>query len=286
MAIRIDKNIILSDFVAPTNKHTQKICLMSDLHWDNPKCDRVKLKRDLDFCLKNSIPVAINGDFFCMMQGKYDPRRNKKDILPEHNVVNYIDAVIEDAVEWFKPYAHLIEFIGYGNHETGIIKNLETDPLARFVDLLNHEMKTTIVTGGYGGWYKIRITPKSSSSVSQYLIKYFHGSGGGGVVTRGEINLTRLATMIDGADMIWIGHVHESKETKIVKEYLTKNNIIKHREVTAVITPPYKEEYGDGSFGWHIQRGAPPKPTGCRMLELDYHRLTNETTIYGRTYQL
>jgi hypothetical protein len=44
---------------------------MSDLHWDNPKCDREKLKADLDYCLKNSIPIAINGDFFCLMHLSY-----------------------------------------------------------------------------------------------------------------------------------------------------------------------------------------------------------------------
>jgi hypothetical protein len=27
-------------------------------------------------------------------------------------------------------------------------------------------------------------------------------------------------------------------------------------------TGTYKEEYGDGSKGWHVERGAPPKPVG------------------------
>jgi hypothetical protein len=106
-----------------------KIALLSDIHWDNPKCDREKLKRHLDYCKEQQMPVFINGDFFCLMMGKYDPRRSKKDILPEHNKANYIDAVIEDAVDWWSPYAHLLTVIGYGNHETGIIKNLETDPM-------------------------------------------------------------------------------------------------------------------------------------------------------------
>jgi len=30
--------------------HTEsKIALLSDIHWDNPKCDREKLKRHLDY---------------------------------------------------------------------------------------------------------------------------------------------------------------------------------------------------------------------------------------------
>ena len=108
-----------------------------------------------------------------MVQGKYDPRRSKKDILPEHNKANYIDAVIEDAVNYFLPYAHLLCVIGYGNHETSIVKNLETDPLQRFVDLLNFTAKSNVFTGGYGGWLILSMN-FWSSKVSKN-IKYFHG---------------------------------------------------------------------------------------------------------------
>lgn len=41
-----------------------KIAMMSDLHWDNPKCDWDLLKRDLDYCVSENIPVVFNGDFF------------------------------------------------------------------------------------------------------------------------------------------------------------------------------------------------------------------------------
>ena len=61
------------------------VAMLSDLHWDNPHCDRELLKNNLDFCKENNIPVVINGDFFCLMQGRGDNRRNKSDIRPEHN---------------------------------------------------------------------------------------------------------------------------------------------------------------------------------------------------------
>lgn len=82
-------------------KKNSRLAILSDLHWDNPKCDREKLTAHLEYCKKNDIPIFVNGDFFCLMQGKYDPRRNKRDIRPEHNVANYLDAVIEDAVNFF-----------------------------------------------------------------------------------------------------------------------------------------------------------------------------------------
>ena len=39
-----------------------RIAMLSDLHWDNPHCDRDLLKRHLDYCLEENIPVIINGD--------------------------------------------------------------------------------------------------------------------------------------------------------------------------------------------------------------------------------
>ena len=51
------------------DKENNKVALLSDLHWDNPKCDRELLKKNLDYCLENNIPVHINGDMFCLMQG-------------------------------------------------------------------------------------------------------------------------------------------------------------------------------------------------------------------------
>ena len=35
-----------------------------------------------------------------------------------------------------------------------------------------------------------------------------------------------------------------------------------------MLTGTYKEEYGDGSQGWHVERGAPIKPLGGRILTI------------------
>jgi hypothetical protein len=584
---RITRNThILENY--STNKHHQ-LAVLSDLHWDNPKTDRKQLKRHLDYCLENKIPVFVNGDFFCMMQGKYDPRRSKKDILQEHNVANYIDAVIEDAVEWFTPYASILAIIGYGNHEcyrpdtevltnkgwvkisemdqtelvaqfdsetityvkpldylvkkvdglisiegnytkqivskkhavvlddmskvnaedlqpikenllptkrifkskgvnfsneyvelltaivmdgtivderktgksnkariqikvskpskieyftnllkdiphtfreakisgvnvlqpyyftiysdharqiiddlggqkklpnwfkdlnqdqfefvlnalintdahieksntiewrsidkqnidimqiacihngylmayserdnlsgfsngkkqylarikkeisnkktldirnqeysgdvyclsmplknfitridgkiafsgnTAIIKNLETDPLQRFVDLFRYKNKDSqLQAGGYGGWIMYRCKYSGSDMAMRTAIRYFHGSGGGGVVTRGEINLTRALEMYEGMDVFVMGHIHENKATTVVRDTFGYNSgkqvyEQKQKEIHLMVTGTYKEEYQDGYGGWHVERGAPVKPTGGRILNL------------------
>ncbi len=59
--------------------------------------------------------------------------------------------VVNDAVKWFKPYAKHIALIGYGNHETSVIRHVEFDALQMFVMLLNHECGSDVQLGGYGG---------------------------------------------------------------------------------------------------------------------------------------
>jgi Icc-related predicted phosphoesterase len=254
------------------NKEETRLAILSDLHWDNPKCDRDMLKRHLDYCLKESIPVMIVGDTYCLMQGRGDRRGNKSDIRPEHNNAKYLDSIVETAVEWFSPYAHILTVIGYGNHETAIIKYQETDLLQRFVDLMNYKNKSNIFTGGYGGWMVIKKEVKSNTSITKTL-KYFHGSGGGGIVTKGAINLTRALETYENMDVFVMGHIHENASRNDVRDAVQYNSgkrtyELIQKEIHLAITGTYKEEYVDGFGGWHVERGAPIKPLGGRILTL------------------
>ena len=569
---------------------SQLFLLLSDLHWDNPKCERDLLKRHLKQARERGAAIVINGDFFCLMMGKYDPRRSKKDILPEHNKANYIDAVVEDAVKWWTPYADMILLIGYGNHEcyhpdtkvltdkgwvnitevttedmvatfdneyiyfekpnavvskpadklytiegsytkqvvsskhavmlndmtkinaedfatwaahervtemalphgrkvqpnsavdakwveiltavvmdativdhakyepaskkirvqfklskpekiayvrsildaygvdytfaeckmtgvnklqpyyiriygdwarkinqdlngikqlpeafaaltgegfdalvqtiqktdgsmdgnltvwsstdsvnidivqracilngwlfkvkvnkrrsgfangkpqylasfmpalhkaqkinvseqdydglvhclnmpsgcfvtqidgkvafsgnTAIIKNLETDPLQRFVDLLNMTCGTNVQVGGYGGVLHYQIET-SSNTYTSAIMKYYHGFGGGGAVTKGVIQDQRMMAQLDGYDIIWMGHVHEMyHHVNMVDCYEPMFKRIVHKEVHQLRTAAYKEEYEDGFGGYHIEKGRPVKPLGGYWMHL------------------
>jgi hypothetical protein len=241
--------------------------LMSDLHWDNPKCDRVRLKKDLDYAKREGLDVFINGDLFCAMQGRYDGRRMKSDIREEHNTSTYLDDLVSTAVEWFEPYKDNICLVGYGNHETSILKNCETDILGRWVEGMNAR-GAEIVLGGYGGWVVWSFFQEHGNGMA-YKMKYFHGSGGGGPVTKGAIQFQRMSAMVSNADCIWQGHVHESMTNIHVVEHLNGKHTQELKEVLHVRTPTYKEEYADGTKGWHIMRGAPPKPLGCYVLDLE-----------------
>jgi hypothetical protein len=251
----------------------KKVLLISDIHWDNPHCNRDLLKKHLDQALEISADILFNGDTFCLMQGAYDPRKSKNDIRPEHNKTNYLDAVVNDAIDWFSPYAHLIKVVGYGNHETNILKRAETDVIDRFVFGLNSKNNTNVEVGGYGGWIVYQFQRGLNAGMAAYKIKYMHGFGGGGPVTRGVIQFNRMSTFVEGADMVWMGHVHEDHELTYTIESLNNHNKVKLKDILMVRTPTYKEEYQGGKGGWHVERGSAPKALGGRWLEIHPERI-------------
>ena len=255
-----------------------QLLMISDVHWDNPHCDRKMLKADLDEAVKRNAKIVINGDLFCLMQGAYDPRKMKSDILPEHNNNKYLDSVINTAVDYFMPYKDHIKMVGYGNHETSIVKRHETDVIDRFVTLMNFH-GADIQLGGYGGW--IICAHKVTGGHSAYKIKYHHGFGGGGPVTKGVIQFARMSMAVQGADMIWMGHVHEDHDLTYQIEYLDLSNQIKQKKITMLRTGTYKEEYQDGTQGFHVMTGRPPKPLGGRWLHLEFKHYEKATDKRG-----
>jgi hypothetical protein len=284
------RNVI--ELQLPEGQTSVKYLLMSDLHWDNPKCDRDLLKKHLDQALKENAKVFINGDLFCVMQGKGDPRGNKSDILPEHNNARYLDSVIKTASEWFLPYAEIIEVVGYGNHETSVLKHQETDVLERFVERLNTlaNPKNPVNLGGYGGWIVTRFIGKANATKKPtyiHKIKYHHGFGGGGPVTKGTIQHQRMANATQGADVIWMGHVHEDYELTYSFEFLDNLCNVRHKDILMLRTASYKEEYQDGFGGFHVEKGRPVKPLGGRWLELSlkYDKKLDKKVVKQYTYK-
>ena len=258
-----------------------QIAMLSDLHWDNPKCDWKLLKKHMDYCLDHSIPIHINGDLFCVMQGKYDRRGSKSGIRPMHNVDNYLDSLIDTSIEWFKPYAHLIALVSYGNHETAITKVHESDLLKRFASKMNLSEGTNIQVGGYGGWLVVEL--EQHGAVQPFRIKYHHGlSKGASVVTKGAIDLSRAMAITESMDVFTQGHIHQSMSRNDVRETIVANKSgyrVKPQQIHHMITGTYKEEYfGVGGMGWHYSRGAEARALGGRLLTLSFKRVKNGNT--------
>lgn len=267
----MDKSVIVLE-----GGKQQEYLLISDIHIDNPKCNRTLLRRDLDEAKRRGAKVLMNGDLFDVMQGVNDKRHNKSDLMPQHRGINYFDLVVEDAVEFFAPYADILVMTGYGNHETSMLKRQEHDILNNFCYRMRIEHNSPIQLGGYGGWVVFQLSDGNHKGT--FRMKYFHGSGGGGPVTKGAIRHQRKQASVHGADIIWQAHIHELQEDTSVVETLDFHNRtgyrVKLRDVQHIRTSTYKEEYGDGTKGWAIERDMPPKPLGGYWLTLgmDYHQ--------------
>jgi hypothetical protein len=250
----------------------QEFLLISDLHWDNPHCDRGLLKNHLDEAVKRNAAIILNGDTYCCMGGRYDRRADKSLIRPEHNTDRYFDAIVDTSVEWFAPYAKNILLIGYGNHETAIIKHGETDLLQRFASTLNYATGSAVEVGGYGGTIDIRVLHDTIRGVN-FVVHYFHGHSGGGAVSRGVIHDQRLLAGTEGYDLTWMGHVHELYyHQNMIHRYDRSTKTLLQKPIHQLRTATYKEEWDGGYMGFHTERGRGPKPLGGYWMKLETSR--------------
>lgn len=244
--------------------------LSSDRHWDNPHSDWKLQKTHLEKAKERNAKILDFGDLFCVMQGKYDRRASKTDLRPEHQVDNYLDAVVNTAVDWFSPYADMFALVAEGNHESAIRRHHETDLIERFVTTLNYKNGTQLTKGLYTGYVKFSFKKASGRSrLTPVILNFTHGYGGGGPVTRGVIQTNRKAVYLPDAQICVSGHIHESWQVSIPRERLSHVGKIYLDEQTHICLPTYKEEYLQGE-NYHRERGRPPKPLGCWFLRFYY----------------
>ena len=198
------------------------------------------------------------------MQGKYDPRRSKSNILPEHNQGDYLDVLVETAADYLEPYAGNIVLITEGNHESSIRKNLETDLLDRLCGELRHRGGITH-KGGYQGWVHWLHKLGAGNKKTAFRLFYHHGSGGGAPVTKGAIDFNRLSEQVV-AEVYISGHIHRLNHN--IQEVLTLTSnghqVSKRRDY--VRTSTYKQE-GDKPHGWAVERRMGPRPLGGYWLK-------------------
>lgn len=281
---KVSEGIFFIDIQFQSRKQHQPVwCLLrSDAHHDNPHSDNNMERRHLDEALEKKAFILDNGDAFCAMQGKGDPRASKDDIKEEHKGGNYLDKLVDSYADWLKPYAENILIMGKGNHETAVYKHRETDLTQRLVNSLNGKTNSKIKCGQIANWVGIRgriKTDSRSRSIGTTWIYMFHGAGGGGPVTKGVIQANRMGVVLPDANIVCTGHTHDhwflpnarSRITGSGREYIDEQLHIK--------IPTYKNEYGVGDSGFHMEKGRPPKPLGAvwikfflgKIPELDGH---------------
>ena len=225
--------------------------ICSDVHWDSKKCDRDLFKKHLKKAEENEALVFINGDFFDLMQGRYDPRSGKYDIRPEYKHANYIDQVINDGAEVLSKYK-VKYIIGQGNHETGILKRLETNPSERLVERIKYNGGEAYL-GGYSGWI---ILENQSSEVrgskTTTRLKYHHGAGGG-KRSKGILSADIDRAENPDADILCKGHDHNKWHLPTSVRRINRTHDIINEDIHILRTGSYKKR-SDNFSGWDIER--------------------------------
>ena len=258
----------------------QRFLLIADLHIDNPHCDRHLLRRHLDEAKEEDAGVMIFGDLFDVMQARQDRRHTKSSLKDQYARDDYFNAVIDDACDFLEPYAENIVMVSEGNHETAITKHHEINLLSFLADRLN------IPKMGYSGFIRFmfaRKDKKTSGTRSTRNLFFHHGSGGGGPVTKGVIRTNRQAVWLPDADIIVGGHIHEAWQLEIPRVRLSSGGVVRHDTQLHVQLPTYKQEHTLAG-GWHIERGAPPKPLGGQWLEF-FYRWNQPGRVAHRVYR-
>lgn len=239
------------------------ILLRSDAHHDNAKCRRDIEKRHLDLAIERNALICDGGDLFCAMQGKYDPRSAKSALTAEQSQRDdYLNVILNEATEFYRPYAANWLMMSPGNHETSILNRCGFDLTAELADRLG------VVKMAYTGFIKLLFRRKGAQWSCSRKIAYHHGYGGGGPVTRGVIGTNRRAVWYPMADVIWTGHTHDAWAMPIAQAVLLDSHAVKLRTTWHVSTPGYKDEWTGGN-GWAVERGHNPKLQGAAWLKMD-----------------
>ena len=243
--------------------------LSSDRHHDNAHTNQALERKHLEEITKRKGGIIDCGDFFCAMNGRWDPRADRSALRPEYQAGDYLDALVREGVKFFQPYADRFVCIGRGNHETAIHKRHETDLIERLCAGLSNG-PVPVHSGGYGGYVLFRCITKKGGSYS-FKIRYFHGSGGGAMMTHGVLDTRRHASIYPDADMVITGHSHHHWVVPIARERIRQFS--GKAEVTIdeqlhVRIGTYKDEHGDGFGGWSVEKGLPPKGLGAVWMRL------------------
>jgi hypothetical protein len=250
-------------------------CLLrSDAHHDNPHCDQKLEREHLQQAKDRNAGIIDAGDLCCVMQGKWDKRADKTALRPEHQTANYFDSIVNTAADFYEPFAKNFIVMGEGNHESAVRKRHETDLVTRIVERLNTRTGSNIQRGGYSFWVRFMFTISKTHRTSR-LLHGFHGTGGGGPVTRGVIQTNRMAVFHPDPDVILTGHTHDQWIVPIARQRISDSGVPFHDEQVHVRTPGYKDGWGDGYGGWETEKMLGPKPKGAAWLTFKCGRRPN-----------
>lgn len=266
-----------------TSGETFRTFWLADAHLDSPECWRKLLFRHLDEAVACDAMIFDVGDILDIIGSRNDPRGNKGNVRPEDNTGHYLDSVVDNAARDLHPYRNHLAVIATGNHEAAVYKKLETDLTQRLVDKLNQGRDprlAPIQRAGYRYWVVFQGQDVSRGARCSQRVVAYHGSGGGGEVSKGTMSAQRRMAIFGGADYVVQGHIHEKWDLEVMQEVLNPTTFEPTlRKQQTVQLGSYKVDWRlDGKATWHMMRaGGTPKPLGGKYI--NFHLRTSGARI-------
>jgi len=252
----------------------EHVLLASDVHYDSPNCDRQLLKKHLDQAVSCGAAVLIFGDWFDIMGTYNDPRSKASDIRSDYlsKDFSYLDMVIEDSIEFLRPYAQNIALISEGNHETMVAKKHDTNPLKRLVSGLQ-AYNPDIAHGRYSGYAFFKFRYKHGQTNSTSILHYHHGFGGNAKRSKGMLDVQLEAMKYPDAHILCRGHDHQKWfDPSTTRQRVTRRGNITYDSVFYVKTGSYKAGLEGGEGGFEVEKNFMPTRLGAWWLHLNFNK--------------
>lgn len=286
------RSIVRTVETEPGRDHWLFLC--SDLHVGARAFDRGALVAELDEARRVGARILVNGDVFDAIDfrdKRFTPEAVDPALLLKRDMVN---EVVGMARTLLRPYAHLIDFLGVGNHDLKWAKWNGVDPVGMLVTLLNADLAASnephrIEHGGICGFYHTAFAMKFANSAAGvgHTIYYHHGTGAGAPVTRGSINFNRAEHDVE-ADCYTMGHLHNRTSANGVRLRLARvSKKPVYHEYLSLQTASYFDNYRPNgaddalAFSYAEETRHAPKPMGGWFLRLVPTRDRPGTTARG-----
>lgn len=243
----------------------------SDRHLDSKSSNWSLQKHHLEQAQRIGAPVLDFGDLFDLMQTPRDRRASKSAVKECLSSDEYYDDTVDHVAGLLEPYADTIKFIGIGNHESAIIKHLNSNPIRRVCDKLRDRTGADIIEGGYSGYIRFLFTFDTTKRQT-VVLRYHHGSGGSSPVTKGVIQTNRRAVWVPDADILISGHTHQDYRVPIIRERIGNTGVIRHDIQLHVQVPSYKSHNPVKSRNGGYEEEREFAPTRCGAYWLVFSR--------------
>jgi hypothetical protein len=272
---RLSDAVIRVDVPIKENKDWNwKILLLSDLHFDHPRCNRKLLKRLLQQAIDINAGIVITGDVFCAMSSRLDKRWLRSEVLPEYiSSDNLFSDMISDCASFLEFAASNLILVSEGNHETKIVKTLDRVMIDDLTDKLNEGKPYHVHTGRYAGLIDIDFQRANGCTVDSKLWSFHHGG-----YTTESAKISRMQYYPD-VDMFSSGHNHDLDIKPYARVRMLPSGELYKDHQWFVQVPSLKDDFGDGTTGFAVEARHRPKVLGCVWWDFNFLRETKRVTV-------